>query len=34
MRKIPYDIPEPGHFEVDLVLHCDEDSTGEYIHTI
>ena len=34
MRKIPYDTPEPGHFEVDLVLHCDEDSSGEYVHTI
>jgi hypothetical protein len=34
MRRIPYDIPQPGHFEVDLVLHCDEDNLGEYIHTI
>jgi hypothetical protein len=34
MRRIPYDIPQPGHFEVDLVLHCDEDNAGEYIHTI
>ena len=34
MRRIPYDIPEPGHFEVDLVLHCDENHSGEYIHTI
>lgn len=34
MRKIPYDTPEPGHFEVDLVIHCDEDSSGEYIHTL
>jgi hypothetical protein len=34
MRKIPYNTPEPGHFEVDLVLHCDEDNSGEYIHTI
>ena len=34
MRKIPYDIPEPGHFEVDLVLHCDENNTGDYIHTL
>jgi len=34
MRRIPYDIPQPGHFEVDLVLHCDEDSSGGYIHTI
>jgi hypothetical protein len=34
MRRIPYDTPEPGHFEVDLVLHCDENHSGEYIHTI
>ncbi len=34
MHRIPYDIPQPGHFEVDLVLHCDEDNAGEYIHTI
>jgi len=34
MRRIPYDIPQPGHFEVDLVLHCDQDNAGEYIHTI
>jgi hypothetical protein len=34
MRRIPYDTPEPGHFEVDLVLHCDEDHSGDYIHTI
>ncbi len=34
MRKIPYDTPEPGHFEVDLVLHCDENHSGEFIHTI
>lgn len=34
MRKIPLETPEPGHFEVDLVLHCDTDSTGEFIHTI
>lgn len=34
MRRIPYDIPQPGHFEVDLVLHCNEDNAGEYIHTI
>jgi len=34
MRKIPYDIPDPGHFEVDLVLHCDQNNTGDYIHTI
>lgn len=34
MRQIPLETPEPGHFEVDLVLHCDTDSTGEFIHTI
>jgi len=34
MRRIPFDIPEPGHFEVDLVLHCDENTSGDYIHTI
>jgi hypothetical protein len=34
MRKIPWDMPEPGHFEVDLVSHSGEDGSGEYIHTI
>jgi len=34
MRRIPLETPEPGHFEVDLVLHCDTNSTGEFIHTI
>lgn len=34
MRRIPYDIPEPGHFEIDLVVHSGEDSCGEFIHTI
>ena len=34
MRKIPFDTTEPGHFEVDLVLHCDENHSGEFIHTI
>ncbi len=34
MRRIPWDIPEPGHFEVDLVVHSGEDSVGEFIHTI
>jgi hypothetical protein len=34
MRRIPFDTPEPGHFEVDLVLHCDENHAGDYIHTI
>ncbi len=34
MRRIPWDIPTPGHFEVDLVVHSGEDSAGEFIHTI
>jgi hypothetical protein len=34
MRRIPLETLEPGHFEVDLVLHCDTNSTGEFIHTI
>jgi len=34
MRRIPFDTPDPGHFEVDLVLHCDQNHSGDYIHTI
>lgn len=34
MRRIPWDTPKPGHFEVDLVVHSGEDTSGEYIHTI
>ena len=34
MRRIPFDTPEPGHFEVDLVLHCDQNNSGDYINTI
>jgi hypothetical protein len=34
MQKIAWDIPEAGHFEVDLVHHCGENANEEYIHTI
>lgn len=34
MRKIAWDMAEPGHFEVDLVHHGGESSAGEYIHTL
>jgi len=34
MRRIPWDIQEPGHFEVDLVHHCGPSATGDYMHTI
>jgi len=32
--RIPWDIQEPGHFEVDLVHHGGPSTTGEYLHTL
>lgn len=32
--RIPWDIQEPGHFEVDLVHHGGPSSTGEYLYTL
>jgi len=32
--RIPWNIREPGHFEVDLVHHGGPSSTGEYLHTL
>lgn len=34
MGRIPWDQPQPGHFEVDLVHHCGPSASGEYIHTL
>ena len=34
MRRIPWDVSEPGHFEVDLVHHCGADASGSYVHTL
>jgi IS30 family transposase len=34
MKRIPWDEPEPGHFEVDLVHHCGPSPSGEYVHTL
>ncbi len=34
MKRIAWDIKEPGHFEVDLVHHGGESSAGEYGHTL
>ncbi len=34
MGRIPWDEPQPGHFEVDLVHHCGSSASGEYIHTL
>ncbi len=32
--RIPWDMQEPGHFEVDLVHHGGSSATGEYLHTL
>src|SRR5437588_12595564 len=34
MKRIAWDIREPGHFEVDLVQHSGENTSGEYGHTL
>jgi hypothetical protein len=34
MRRIAWDEPEPGHFEVDLVHHGGHEPVGEYAHTL
>lgn len=34
MRRIPWDVAEPGHFEVDLVHHSGPTTDGDYVHTL
>jgi hypothetical protein len=34
MRRISWDIGEPGHFEIDLVLHCGPSSSGEHTSSL
>jgi len=34
MKRISWEMPTPGHFEVDLVHHNGESSCGQYVHTI
>jgi hypothetical protein len=34
MGRIPWDMAEPGHFEVDLVYHSGENTAGVHGHTI
>lgn len=34
IRRIPWDIAEPGHFEVDTVHHCGPSASGEFVHTL
>ncbi len=33
-RRIPWQEPQPGHFEVDLVHHSGVSTSGNYIHTL
>lgn len=33
-RRIPWNEPEPGHFETDLVHHCGISASGQYVHTL
>ena len=34
MQRLPWDLKEPGHFEVDLVHHCGTTTTGNSLHTL
>ena len=34
IELIPWDITEPGHFELDLVHHCGDRIAGEYVYTL
>lgn len=34
MKRLAWDLKEPGHFEVDLVHHGGESTAGEYAHSI
>jgi hypothetical protein len=34
MKRIPWNERQPGHFEVDVVHHCGQSSSGHYVHTI
>jgi len=32
--RLPRHLPDPGHFEVDLVHHCGDSANGQYVHTL
>jgi hypothetical protein len=32
--RLPWDLTEPGHFEVDLVHHCGPETSGDYVYTL
>jgi hypothetical protein len=33
-QRLPWQLQEPGHFEVDLVHHCGISASGHYVHTL
>ena len=33
-KRLDWDEPQPGHFEVDLVHHCGVSTSGHYLHTL
>jgi len=33
-HRLPWQLQEPGHFEVDLVHHCGISASGHYVHTL
>jgi len=34
MKRIPWNEPQPGHFETDLVHQCGASVSGDYVHTL
>ena len=34
IKRIPWDEPQPGYFETDLVHHCGASPSGDYVHTL
>jgi hypothetical protein len=34
MKRLPWDEPQPGHLETDLVQHCGPSAAGEYVCTV
>ena len=34
MTRLPWDLQEPGHFELDLVHHCGPRASGDYLCTL
>lgn len=34
MQRIPWNIPQPGYCEVDLVHHSGPDPSGQYVHSL